>query len=155
MEHIGFSVIDHWWRRLFRGKKIYRPIALRRWKKWGNWKLRGNRRRQIKCGSLWASISWPWFCKNCWCWHNPSYWMRKIWNIYFCFASSVGLVPPGVFYVGWNILWLQVSPKAAAPVQQHEILSRLQDQPQAKRKRGRWKQCKKLEPKKRRKRGRW
>ena len=56
-------------------------------------------------------------------------------------------MPPGVFYVGWNILWLQVSPKAAAPVQQLEILSRFQDQPQAKRKRGRWKQFKKLSQK--------
>ena len=43
----------------------------------------------------------------------------------------------------------QVSPKAAAPVQQLEILSRFQDQPQAKRKRGRWKQCKKTWSKKR------
>ena len=51
---------------------------------------------------------------------------KNLKYILFCFASSEGLVPPGVFYVGWNILWLQVSPKAAAPVQQLEILSRFQ-----------------------------
>ena len=74
---------------------------------------------------------------------------KNLKYILFCFASSEGLVPPGVFYVGWNIPWLQVPPKAAAPVQQLEILSRFQDQPQAKRKRGRWKQCKKTWSKKR------